>query len=223
MLQIPHQLVGAPLGSTVMLECSTEAHPISLNYWTRDKDMIHESDKYHSETQRADVPYKSHMTLTIRNVKQARSSTKFNTAKTFSASFYILNQGLTCKGGVDYARRRQKFCNRLPVRSFLLYIHVDSQFDCPLNFCDASKLLASNPFLSPQSDFGTYKCVAKNPRGETDGVIRLYSKCQSSHPSQGCGAVARLAPRTTRRRMGRHRQSCLATFCITYFYFRLGV
>lgn len=27
-----------------------------------------------------------------------------------------------------------------------------------------------------QTDYGTYKCVAKNPRGETDGTIRLYSE-----------------------------------------------
>lgn len=27
-----------------------------------------------------------------------------------------------------------------------------------------------------RSDYGTYKCVAKNPRGETDGTIRLYCK-----------------------------------------------
>ena len=26
------------------------------------------------------------------------------------------------------------------------------------------------------SDYGTYKCVAKNPRGDTDGTIRLYSE-----------------------------------------------
>jgi len=25
-------------------------------------------------------------------------------------------------------------------------------------------------------DDGIYKCVAKNPRGETDGIIRLYGK-----------------------------------------------
>lgn len=27
-----------------------------------------------------------------------------------------------------------------------------------------------------QIDYGIYKCVAKNPRGETDGTIRLYCK-----------------------------------------------
>lgn len=27
-----------------------------------------------------------------------------------------------------------------------------------------------------QDDYGMYKCVAKNPRGETDGTIRVYSK-----------------------------------------------
>ncbi|XP_022920985.1 neurotrimin-like isoform X2 [Onthophagus taurus] len=102
MLWIPHQLVGAPLGRPVSLECYTEAHPSSLNYWTReDGQMIHESRKYHAENIVGAVSYKTHMRLTINNIQQ--------------------------------------------------------------------------------SDYGTYKCVAKNPRGETDGTIRLYSSKYQSN------------------------------------------
>ncbi|XP_030748657.1 neurotrimin-like isoform X2 [Sitophilus oryzae] len=102
MLWIPHQLVGAPLAYSVTLECFTEAHPSSLNYWTReDGQMIHESRKYHAENILGTPNYKTHMRLTINNIQL--------------------------------------------------------------------------------SDYGIYKCVAKNPRGETDGTIRLYSaKYQSN-------------------------------------------
>lgn len=67
MLSIPHQLVGAPLGYTVTLECYTEAHPTSLNYWTRGDDgrMIHESKKYKITSVAEKPAYKTHMTLTI--------------------------------------------------------------------------------------------------------------------------------------------------------------
>lgn len=47
MLLIPHQLVGAPEGFNVTIECFTEAHPTSLNYWTRGEGpIIHDSTKY---------------------------------------------------------------------------------------------------------------------------------------------------------------------------------
>ncbi|BES91429.1 Immunoglobulin V-set domain [Nesidiocoris tenuis] len=95
MLSIPHQLVSAPIGYNVTLECFTEAHPTSLNYWTRgDGQMIYEGKKYHIQSRSLELPYKTQMKLTIYR-------------------------------------------------------------------------------LRPQ-DLGTYKCVAKNPRGETDGSIRLY-------------------------------------------------
>ncbi|XP_068916288.1 neurotrimin-like isoform X1 [Tenebrio molitor] len=103
MLWIPHQLVGAPLAYSVTLECFTEAHPSSLNYWTReDGQMIHETRKYHTENTFGDPSYKIHMKLTINNIQQ--------------------------------------------------------------------------------SDYGTYKCVAKNPRGETDGTIRLYTSSPPTTP-----------------------------------------
>ncbi|CAB0015446.1 unnamed protein product [Nesidiocoris tenuis] len=102
MLSIPHQLVSAPIGYNVTLECFTEAHPTSLNYWTRgDGQMIYEGKKYHIQSRSLELPYKTQMKLTIYR-------------------------------------------------------------------------------LRPQ-DLGTYKCVAKNPRGETDGSIRLYgNKLQTS-------------------------------------------
>ncbi|XP_050082860.1 lachesin-like isoform X3 [Anopheles aquasalis] len=96
MLWIPHQLVGVPLYFNVTLECFTEAHPTSLNYWTReDGHMIHDSRKYRTESNVGMPVYKTHMRLHIFNIQQ--------------------------------------------------------------------------------TDYGTYKCVAKNPRGETDGTIRLYT------------------------------------------------
>ncbi|XP_076038503.1 lachesin-like isoform X2 [Oratosquilla oratoria] len=95
MLWIPHQLIGAAQGTQVVLECFTEAHPTSLNYWTRgDGNMIYESDKYHIENRVGNPEYKIHMLLTVRYLKT--------------------------------------------------------------------------------EDFGTYRCVAKNPRGETDGSIKVY-------------------------------------------------
>ncbi|XP_045127617.1 lachesin-like isoform X1 [Portunus trituberculatus] len=95
MLWIPHQLIGANRGKTVVLECFTEAHPTSLNYWTRgDGNMIYDSMKYRIENRVGNPDYKIHMLLTVR------------------------------------------------------YLEED--------------------------DFGTYRCVAKNPRGETDGTIKIY-------------------------------------------------
>ncbi|KAL6254591.1 hypothetical protein P5V15_014643 [Pogonomyrmex californicus] len=96
MLWIPHQLVGAPLGYSVSLECYTEAHPTSLNYWAREDGlMIHESSKYKTTSLPDRPSYKTHMTLTIFDIQK--------------------------------------------------------------------------------EDYGSYKCIAKNPRGETDGTIRLYN------------------------------------------------
>ncbi|XP_011300704.1 lachesin isoform X1 [Fopius arisanus] len=107
MLWIPHQLVGAPLGFAVTLECYSEAHPTSLNYWTRDGGpMIHESKKYKMTSVAEKPAYKTHMTLTIYDL-------------------------------------------------------------APL-------------------DYGSYKCVAKNPRGDTDGTIRLY---MSTPPSTSPGPL----------------------------------
>ncbi|XP_037910647.1 lachesin-like [Hermetia illucens] len=104
MVWIPHQLVGVPMNYNVTLECFIEAHPTSLNYWTRENDqMISESTKYKTETIPGTPSYKATMRLTISNVEK--------------------------------------------------------------------------------SDYGSYKCVAKNPRGETDGTIKLYTSSPPTTPA----------------------------------------
>ncbi|XP_069940338.1 lachesin [Cherax quadricarinatus] len=96
MMSIPHQLVGAPLGYSITLECTIEAHPPALTYWTRGQGvMLHQGRKYHITERPGEVSYRTHMKLTIRSLRK-------------------------------------------------------------------------------DDDYGPYKCVAKNSRGETEGLIKLY-------------------------------------------------
>ncbi|KAG5683421.1 hypothetical protein PVAND_012704 [Polypedilum vanderplanki] len=46
-IHVPNQLVGAPLGTDVQIECHVEASPRSINYWIKDSgEMIVSSTKY---------------------------------------------------------------------------------------------------------------------------------------------------------------------------------
>ncbi|CAM1319851.1 Uncharacterised protein r2_g2819 [Pycnogonum litorale] len=93
MLWIPHQLIGAPVGSEVTINCHSEAFPNSINFWkTADGTMI-VSDNEVQATSLVNE-YKTHMRLKILNVRPKH--------------------------------------------------------------------------------FGEYKCIAKNPMGDTEGSIRLY-------------------------------------------------
>ncbi|XP_071524519.1 lachesin-like [Panulirus ornatus] len=95
MMSIPHQLVGAPLGYSITLECTIEAHPPALTYWTRGQGiMLHQGRKYRITERVGEVSYRTHMRLNIKSLKG--------------------------------------------------------------------------------DDYGPYKCVAKNSRGETEGLIKLY-------------------------------------------------
>ncbi|CAL8101989.1 unnamed protein product [Orchesella dallaii] len=68
LIQVPNQMVAAPKGVDLTIECSSEASPKAINYWTRETgEMIIKNDKY-----RMDEEILSHygirMKLHIRNV-----------------------------------------------------------------------------------------------------------------------------------------------------------
>ncbi|GIY31103.1 lachesin [Caerostris darwini] len=68
LIWIQNQLVGAPEGTDVYLECLTEAHPTSDNFWLRDDEaVVSKSTRYHPHITRNS--YKTYMKLTIRNLQ----------------------------------------------------------------------------------------------------------------------------------------------------------
>lgn len=68
MLVVPNQLVGAPLGTDVTVDCETEAYPRPISFWTfhESRTMIFPGPKYHLSVD--EDGYKAHMKLTIRSL-----------------------------------------------------------------------------------------------------------------------------------------------------------
>lgn len=70
MVQVPNQLVGAPIGTNVTLVCHVEASPKAINYWTRESDeMIISNSKYAMSEIKTSV-YSVQMRLVIMNLQK---------------------------------------------------------------------------------------------------------------------------------------------------------
>ncbi|XP_071647437.1 lachesin isoform X1 [Temnothorax longispinosus] len=70
MVQVPNQLVGAPIGTNVTLVCHVEASPKAINYWTRESDeMIISNSKYLMTEIKTSV-YSVQMRLVIMNLQK---------------------------------------------------------------------------------------------------------------------------------------------------------
>ncbi|KAJ8736436.1 hypothetical protein PYW08_007092 [Mythimna loreyi] len=70
-IQVPNQLVGAPLGTDVSIECYVESSPKSINYWVRDSnEMVISSSKY-EVVNTVISSFESRMALTVRRLTAA--------------------------------------------------------------------------------------------------------------------------------------------------------
>jgi hypothetical protein len=67
MIWVPNQLVGAPSGTNVTIDCHTEAHPRAISYWMFNNSMVLSTDKYVTENE--ENSYRTHMRLTIKNLQ----------------------------------------------------------------------------------------------------------------------------------------------------------
>ncbi|XP_058807657.1 lachesin isoform X2 [Phymastichus coffea] len=69
LIEVPNQLVGAPMGTDVTLSCKVEASPKPINYWTRENgEMIITNDKYYMSEEATNM-YSSWMQLIIRKLE----------------------------------------------------------------------------------------------------------------------------------------------------------
>ncbi|XP_024082618.1 lachesin-like isoform X1 [Cimex lectularius] len=66
MIWVPNQLVGAPAGTDVTIECNTEAYPKAISYWVYEGIMLLPTKKYISNIQ--ENSYRTYMKLTVRNI-----------------------------------------------------------------------------------------------------------------------------------------------------------
>ncbi|BES94888.1 Immunoglobulin V-set domain [Nesidiocoris tenuis] len=66
MIWVPNQLVGAPAGTDVTIECNTEAYPKAISYWVYDGNMILPTKKYVADIQ--ENSYRTYMRLTVRHL-----------------------------------------------------------------------------------------------------------------------------------------------------------
>uniref|UniRef100_A0ABD2X2R5 Ig-like domain-containing protein n=1 Tax=Trichogramma kaykai TaxID=54128 RepID=A0ABD2X2R5_9HYME len=67
MIWVPNQLVGAPAGTNVTIDCHTEAHPRAISYWMFNNSMVLSSDKYSADIK--ENSYRTQMRLTIKNLQ----------------------------------------------------------------------------------------------------------------------------------------------------------
>ncbi|XP_053611773.1 limbic system-associated membrane protein-like [Plodia interpunctella] len=67
---VPNQLLGAPLGTDVYLECTVEAYPNTINYWLKNRgEMLLDGPKYMISEERSS--YRVSMTLVVRHFGKA--------------------------------------------------------------------------------------------------------------------------------------------------------
>lgn len=67
MIWVPNQLVGAPAGTNVTIDCNTEAYPRAISYWIYNYTMVLSTEKYTTDIEESS--YKTSMKLTIRNLQ----------------------------------------------------------------------------------------------------------------------------------------------------------
>lgn len=164
MLSIPNQLEAAYIGQDVTLECHIEAFPTAINYWTTENgDMIVSGNARFYCTRLSFTMARSlHLSFIVFDIFKLyiglveTRQFVFNDFQVFEASTFNLSS--------TYVIRVNERANYGVSGDKYVTVFSDN---------DYTKYMLLKIRNVSQKDFGSYKCVAQNSLGATDGVIKL--------------------------------------------------
>lgn len=136
-IKVPNQLLGAPLGTDVQLECHVEAYPNTINYWVKNRgEMLLDGLKYSVHENRSS--YRTFMWLTIKRF----SSTDIGTYNCVSTNSLGRAEGTLRLYGLADVIKGQSLSNgnssaSSTSRQLLLQIHLVSMVYVFFFYCCA--------------------------------------------------------------------------------------
>lgn len=160
-MKAPSQLLGAPLGSDVQLECQVEASPLPVSYWLKGE-------------------------LTF---KDSPNSWERNLCVTISKGGRVPPNGFIGGMSTDSGQPRPEMLldGYVASHAILSFVPISSNSNSEnvsyrpkygiteerSGFRGTMKLVVRK---FSQSDVGTYHCVSTNSLGRAEGTLRLYGK-----------------------------------------------
>ena len=184
MVWVPQQLVGVPLGNTVTIECWLEAFPAALHYWAKpDGQVLHDPSKYRIESINGASAH--HLNNNSRASYTVSSNNGFHDKKSTSIILRPIHRRIA-KKTCTIRRTRDWRPGAVPRNSGSEPIIIHDPFEINYSPHERQRLrtvssgssrycIMSLTYLnSVLCVLYRYRCVAKNPRGETDGTIKIY-------------------------------------------------
>uniref|UniRef100_A0A1B0CN08 Putative opioid-binding protein/cell adhesion molecule n=1 Tax=Lutzomyia longipalpis TaxID=7200 RepID=A0A1B0CN08_LUTLO len=183
MIWVQNQLVGALEGQKITLECQSEAYPKSINYWTREKgEIVPQVLSVEGSTFTISRVNRLHMGAYLciaSNGVPPTVSKRIMLIIHFPPMIWVQNQLVGALEGQKITLECQSEAYPKSINYWTRekgeIVPQGGKFE-PVLLDNAYKVVMKLSIKSvSQSDFGSYKCVAKNSLGDTDGTIKLYA------------------------------------------------
>lgn len=165
---VPTQAVGVHRGGRAILDCHIEAFPLSDHYFL--KDEPDDEAKFLRDAESG-----SEKTAIDDMEDILADADRWNAMHTGKVVTHSDHSGLGLVEGNRNSRKRNKhIIDKSLADKYDLQVHQRSEYKVQL------RLVIHR---MSNSDFGTYRCLAKNKMGSQESIIKVYGKLDNSYLS----------------------------------------